>query len=181
MFVNQQAQFTLDPYSVDPKFYHKLLDGAVEKYKFLGKYIHVHSDESWREECKTSVLQAITSYENLKLNQRFQSLRSTSDASDKAVVHLKNLARACDMNASDNNYEMLLIASLYYTRSLSELSKFLPYSAYASLSDIQVEQYLKPMYGSPLGLKSTLLSELDKTQFFGRLRSVRKSWVNAMQ
>ena len=178
--------FEFDPYSVDPKFYHKILNDDVIRYKFVGKYIPVHSDESWRHECTTSVLQAITSYENLKRNQSFQRFRSNSDASKRALFHLNSLHRACvgtsaenKHNATDHDYETLLTVSLWYTSSLSELPKFIP--RFGRVSDIEAARNLQSHYGPPLDLKSTLLSELDKTQFFRRLRSVRKSWVNAMQ
>ncbi len=36
--------FSFDPYSVDPKFYHKLLHSRVDLYTKVGKYIHVHAN-----------------------------------------------------------------------------------------------------------------------------------------
>jgi hypothetical protein len=66
----------------------------------------------------------------------------------------------------------LIIASLYYTRSLSELPKILPE---ANLSPEIAAALFPSDFGAPLDSNSTLLKEFDKTSFFRRLRSVRNS------
>jgi hypothetical protein len=177
-----ENRFFYDPYSVDPKFYHKLLHSRQDLYAKVGKYIHVHSEEKKRKECFESVSTALVNYETIRQKQSFKFFRSRSDATNNAINKLTDLLNRIDPTDNDMEPEAaqlneealdhLIIASLYYTRSLSELPKILPE---ANLSPEIAAALFPSDFGAPLDSNSTLLKEFDKTSFFRRLRSVRNS------
>lgn len=171
----QHLRFNFDPYSIDPKFYHKLLE-SNGNFQKQGKYIHAMSESTMENECYNSVTQALRNYKNLKEKQQtgvFAKLRKTSAESVNAVQELNKLVANCAGKAPGHeNYGFLIIASLYYTRSFSEILKFFPDM---SMDVNSLQANLREEYGEPLGTGSTLLAEFDKTSFFKRLRSVRKS------
>jgi hypothetical protein len=166
-------RFGYDPYSVDPKFYHKILDTS-QLFEKKGKYIHVISNEIMRQECFYIVKEAIANYERIRGQQHFlKSFRKVSDQTANALKILKECVKFCEDNTPDTVfYDVLIAASLYYTGSESEIEKLVKefWDGYKINSNS-----LRSMYGSRLQEGSTFLKELDKTSFFKRLRSVRKA------
>jgi hypothetical protein len=165
--------FGFDPYSVDPKFYHKILNEKPDLYRKEGKYIHVISNGAMRTECLDSVSEAIQNYRNKRENQSFKKFRRVSEETKNALEILGETVDKCRNAPPESEcYDLLVTASLYYTRSQSEIPKFFPEireNWNQSLKD------LRSMLGEPLGEGSTFLEELDKTSFFRRLRTVRKA------
>lgn len=170
--LENNERFGFDPYSVDPKFYHKILDTS-HRFQKLGKYIHVISNGVMRQECFNSVREAITNYDRIRANQSFKSFRRVSDETTHAKKVLQDCVEACRNRPPEGeNYDLLVGASLYFTRSASEIPKFFPEVAEILRGK---PNYLEELFGRPLTEGSTFLQELDKTSFFRRLRSVRKS------
>lgn len=171
--LGENHRFHYDPYTVDPKFYHKILHSRPDLYNKVGKYIHVHSNGQMKTECLQSVSEALVNYRTLRQNQSFKMFRSRSDASENAIEKLQELVNLCRaQDVTNEAFIFLISASLYYTRNLSELPKYFP-DLLQDVADVQTQ--FSEWFGPPLDLKSTLLSELDKTSFFRRLRSVRNS------
>lgn len=171
--LGENHRFHYDPYSVDPKFYHKILHSRPDLYNKVGKYIHVHSNGQMKTECLQSVREALVNYRTLRQNQSFQLFRSRSDASQNAIQNLQELVDLCStQDVTNEGYIFLISASLYYTRNLSELPKFFPDIVHNLANE---KTQFSKWFGAQLDLKSTLLTELDKTSFFRRLRSVRNS------
>ena len=169
-------KFNYDPYSIDPKFYHKILETRKGLYTKEGKYIHAVSETVMERECYQSVKEAIASYGRKRRNQSFKSLRRQSLETENALKILNQFVLECDNNQGNpDHYQALIVAGLYYTRSISEVRKIFPHMA-QNEQDWQSElENLRGMFGAPLREGSTLLAELDKTSFFKRLRSVRKA------
>jgi len=170
---DDNRKFNYDPYSIDPKFYHKILESRPGLYTKQGKYIHAVSETVMGQECLRSVKEAIGNYESKKLNQRFKAFRKTSLESTNALEWFKFLARMCDQNPNDSeHYDKLITAGLYFTQSITEIPKIFPDAAQNWQNTVNE---LKEALGPPLATGSTLMEELDKTDFFKRLRSIRKS------
>lgn len=173
---DDNQKFNYDPYAIDPKFYHKILESRAGLYNKLGKYIHAVSETVMGRECYQSVREAIASYDRKRRNQSFQRLRKQSTETKKALEILNEFVRDCDNDPGNPDpYHALITAGLYYTRSISEIPKIFPHLAQNQQDWQSHLRNLTETFWAPLQEGSTLLAELDKTSFFKRLRSVRKA------
>lgn len=169
----QDQRFDLDPYSIDPKFYHKILNLNPQLFQKMGKYIHAHSDDRMYIECQDSVQTAINSYRMKRQNQSFKFLRSQSGETSNAIKMFEDTLEACK-KADDGDLEakkLLVLTSLYYTHCISEFPKFFPDTR---MSQNEIVSQCRRWLGEPLGRSSTFIEELDKTSFFRRLKSIRR-------
>jgi len=175
--VDFRLDFGFDPYAIDPKFYHKILDENIVVYSKEGQYVHVLHNNELSVSLLESVGLALKKYEavrSIQKNQLFNKLRKQSAASEKAIEVLQNLVKLVTehghgTHVKDNpGIDFLIYASLFYTRSLDKLITFFP--LYSTSVFENIKKTCTEVFKKPLDESSTLLKQFKDTPLWRRLK-----------